>query len=418
MQLLPARFHRGIHSLMSKPVNWINLTPERGDYTFGYYDRYAWNADGDLHLALRIPQQERLPAMNEIAEVGIIRRLTRKFIPLATTNAWNHQQGAMTLWLPRRPDCFVFNDYDSEAGHLIARICDIHRGVVGQYDVPIYSISDDGQWASSLNFARIPRRGYSYACSPLPIDHPMPALDDDGLFLIDLHSGKRTLIAPYRTLLAHHPFPWDLEGQYIWLNHAIFNCDGSRLMVLLRHTGVAEPKLRKTHLMTMAIDGGGIQCSLSSHEWGRISHQIWGRGPREILVDADWCNRGSEYVVFDESVWPRASNRVSRGNGAQGHLNISPDGAWMVADTYPIGGFQQLFLVRMADGECRKLGEFKHDAGELPADVRCDLHPRWSRDGSLLSIDTIHDGKRSIYMLEMEEVFLNFEELHLVSKAH
>lgn len=400
---------------MSNQPQWQNLTPEPGLYTFGYYDRFAWDPDQELHLALRIPQQDHLPNLEETAEVGVVRRSTRKFEPLATTCAWNHQQGAMTLWLPPRPGCFVFNDYDQASGHLVSRICHVDHGIVGQYELPIYAISRGGRWACSLNFARIPRRGYSYACTPCPLEQPVPALDEDGLFLLDLESGKVSLVASYRTLLSHHPYPWDLEDQYIWLNHAIFNCDGSRVMVLLRHIGASHPKHRKTHLMTLRLDGSDAQCSLSSHDWGLMSHQVWGRTPREILVDADWCRRGCEYVIFDESVWPRRPVRLSRGSGVQGHLNFSPDGRWIVADTYPSDGMQHLFLVRVADGECRKIGEFQHDIGGLPADLRCDLHPRWSRDGQILTVDTICNGERDIYMLAMPDVFAAFEELERVS---
>ena len=53
-------------------LDWINLTPEDGHFHFGYYDRCPFDTTGRLHLALRIPQQERLPEPGETATVGYI----------------------------------------------------------------------------------------------------------------------------------------------------------------------------------------------------------------------------------------------------------------------------------------------------------------------------------------------------------
>ncbi len=391
--------------LISATYDWVNLTPDPGHFMFGYYDRCAWDATNSYHLALRIPQQAHLPEPGETAEVGYVDRITRCFNRVADTLAWCHQQGAMTLWLKHRPRSFVYNDFDRVSGtwHPISRIFDLDAGEVGRYDVPLYAMSRDGRWGVTLNFSRIPRRGYSYALATLPADTD-PDLDGDGLFLVDLHTGEVRLIASYRTLIETHPLPYDLDGVYMWLNHAIFNCDASRVMVLFRYAPQAVPPVPwRTYMYTMRLDGSDLRCSLSDLYWrGAISHQIWGRTPGEILVDANWCGRGSEYVVFDETHHPFQAQRISKGMGPAGHLNFSPDGRWMVADTYPDSeGIQRLALVDVASGDWVELGRFQHRAPGAQGDVRCDLHPRWSEDGRWLTVDTLHEGDRKIYMLDM-----------------
>jgi len=408
----PADAGKGSGTSAARCLDWIDLTPGEGHYLFGYYDRCPFDAGGTRHLALRVPQQERLPQPGERAEVGYIDIPARRFVRLAETEAWNHQQGAMTLWLPERSGCFVFNDFVEQAGEWkpIARVWDAARGRAGEverYDVPIYTLSRDGRLAASLNFGRIPRRGYSYARAPLPYADPSPNLDGDGLFILDLQTRQARLVASYRQLLAQHPLPHSLEGQYVWLNHAIFNCDGSRVMVLLRHANIeGEVKRWFTHMMTMNVDGSDLRCTLPDVYWrnGAISHQIWGRTPREILVDADWCGRGHEYLVYDETVMPVRATRLSRGMGPMGHLVFSPDGTRIAADTYPDPeGIQRLALVDVKTGEWREIGRFRH---ALPpgagVDVRCDLHPRWSADGRRLTVDTIHFGARKVLLLDIE----------------
>ena len=398
----------GMQHRPSSQVDWVNLTPEPGNYTFGYYDRCPWDSTNTYHLALRISQQTRLPAPGETADVGYVNRETRTFHKVAETFAWCHQQGAMSLWLKHRARTFIYNDFVQEGAEWrpVARIHSLDTGAAGSYEVPIYTLSRDGRWGVSLSFGRIPRRGYSYALAPLPSEEPEPDLDADGLFLVDMHTGASRLIASYRDLIAAHPWPYDLDGVYMWLNHAIFNSDGSRVMVLFRTAPQMVPaRPWRTYMYTMALDGSDLRCSLSDIYWrnGAISHQIWGRKPDEILVDADWGGRGHEYVVFDETRHPFQAQRISCGMGPAGHLNFSPDGRWMVADTYPDAeGIQRLALVNVTSGSLTELGRFRHRTEGARGDTRCDLHPRWSEDGRWLTIDTIHEGPRKIYALNME----------------
>jgi hypothetical protein len=193
----------------------------------------------------------------------------------------------------------------------------------------------------------------------------------------------------------------------------MFNCDSSRVLVLLRHCPASEvvgSARWRTHLYSMNVDGSDLMCPLPDAYWrsGAISHMIWGRTPREILVDANWSDHGQEYVVFDERTQPLRARRLSRGMGPHGHLSWSPDYRWLAADTYPDGNLvQRLALVDTATGEWKEIGRFRHpwspwDPGRI--DTRCDLHPRWSADGAVLTVDTIHDGDRKIWVLQAAEV--------------
>lgn len=222
-----------------------------------------------------------------------------------------------------------------------------------------------------------------------------------------MESGQSSLIASYADMMNTHPTPWDLDGDYCWLNHAIFNIDASRVMVLFRHSDAFDNDLVpwKTHMMTMRLDGSDLICSVNYLLWrkGGITHQIWGRTPREVLLDADWCDSGTDYVVIDETHQPMRATRISRGLGVHGHLVFDPHNQYMAADTYADGeNMQRLALVRCGTGDCEEIGRFRH----MPVtvrDLRCDLHPRWSPDGQWLTVDSTHSGERKIYMLSVPE---------------
>lgn len=381
--------------------DWRKIAPSDGHhYFFGYYDRVPWNADNTFHLALKVEQRERLPERGERAEVGVIETASGRYERLTTTRAWCHQQGAMTLWLNHRPGSFIYNDWDEGDEKLVARIFDLNTGRAGRYERPVYAMSPNGRWGATLNFGRIPRRGYSYADTPL--DTSVVDADKDGIFVIDLHSGESRLAVTYRHMFDLHPAPYLMEGQHVWLNHIIFNWDSSKVLFLLRH----QPKDSlhkggwKTYMYTANIDGSNLVCPLPDFYWsGAISHQIWGRTPHEILIDANWSGKGSDYVVFDERTVPLRASRISRGLGPAGHLNFSPDGRRMLADTYSDNGVQRLGLVDVATGGVTEIGRFRHEQpADCPGDVRCDLHPRWSNDGSLISVDSIHNGTTGIWI--------------------
>ena len=388
---------------------WRRLTPADGyDYFFGYYDRNPWDRAIRRHLVLRAPHLTRLPLPSETAEIGFTTP-EGGFTPLAVTRTWCHQQGCMSLFLPWNDDSFVYNDYDDDNG-MVSRLFTIGRGVVRTYDLPIYAISPDGKKAVCLDFGRIPRRGYSYALAPLSPDRFPPDPDADGIRIMDLVTGESELIVSYADMLKVHPARYGTEGRYIWLNHAIFNCDGSRVLWLFRTIDKVTDQTWRTYMYTADVGGGDAECILPDLFWRNrgITHQIWGRTPREILVDADWEGRGNAAVVFDESRRPFVSREIAPAWRSPSHMVFSPDGEWLLADScLGIDDRKRrgLLLIDPANGNAVELGRFMMnlEPGAPGADIRTDLHPRWSRDDRYCTVDAFHDGTRGIWLLELAE---------------
>ena len=46
------------------------------------------------------------------------------------------------------------------------------------------------------------------------------------------------------------------------------------------------------------------------------------------------------------------------------------------------------------------LGKFQHEE-QFTGDVRCDLHPRWATDGKTITFDSVHEGTRQIYCIDL-----------------
>src|SRR5699024_5053098 len=85
---------------------------------------------------------------------------------------------------------------------------------------------------------------------------------------------------------------------------------------------------------------------------------------------------------------------------SDGHPSYSPDGSMVVTDTYP----DRARVARVYCIKNNKINEmakvfasFKYDN-----DVRCDLHPRWDRKGNKICIDSVFEGKRGLYIVNLK----------------
>jgi len=91
---------------------------------------------------------------------------------------------------------------------------------------------------------------------------------------------------------------------------------------------------------------------------------------------------------------------------SDGHCSYSPDGRWILTDTYPDRErLRTLILYRPSDGSRVDIGRF-FSPRELDGEIRCDLHPRWSRDGQKICFDSVHEGHRQIYVVDVSEIVL------------
>ncbi|MCK5525736.1 MAG: hypothetical protein KAJ05_01210, partial [Candidatus Latescibacteria bacterium] len=77
---------------------------------------------------------------------------------------------------------------------------------------------------------------------------------------------------------------------------------------------------------------------------------------------------------------------------------------WILTDTYPDGDRMRTLLLYCPEENRRvDLGRF-HSSELFEGEIRCDLHPRWSRDGRQVCFDSIHEETRQIYVMDVAEI--------------
>jgi hypothetical protein len=188
-----------------------------------------------------------------------------------------------------------------------------------------------------------------------------------------------------------------MRGAEHWVNHILINPADSRFLFLHRWQG-GEGGFRATQLATADPDGSALWVSAleggSHFDWRDDGHiLIWGKPPAGE----------AGYTLVED----RTDRCETIGRGVltrDGHMSYSPDGRWLVTDEYPDAEERRtLILYRLSDGERIDLGRFLSPR-KYSGEIRCDLHPRWSRDGRFISIDSLHEGTRQIYVLDISGI--------------
>lgn len=378
------------------------VTSEPRHHFFGYYDKTPWNASGRYLLAHESAFNDRAPREADCVGIGVV-DLTAGggFKRVTDGHAWNWQQGAMLQWHPAQPEhLFVHNDCRN--GRFVGIVRDVAQGEVAVFDRPIYAILPDGRTAFSVDFSRLAvhRPGYGYAGGRDPCaDDPRPAAD--GIWRIDLQTGRSDLMLSLAELAALDPKP-SMDGAWHYVNHIQPSRGGARIAFF--HVWHKDAKHWEVRLYTCKPDGSDLTCLLDT---GFVSHYDW-RDDDTILV---WANRPSEPPRFLMISHERKTCRVSAPafevfGGAElredGHCTFSPDGHWVLNDTYPDAYDKRtLMLVRTADARRQDIARLRSPKAQWWGEIRCDLHPRWSRDGKQVCIDSVHDGSRQIYVIDV-----------------
>ena len=400
---------------------------------FGYYNKTPWDRSGQLLLAQQVPWMTARLTPELQAGIGYFDLADGdRFHRVADTTAWNWQMGSQLQWLDGAAGRhLIFNSRHDDA-HTVypgfgSTIVDIDTGARRALPLPVYVVAPDSRHALCVDYRRLylTHETIGYAEHGGPFDIPlMPA--DDGIRCMDLASGQSTLVASYRSLREFHPLP-SMERAIHWVSHIEINPSSTRALLLHRWTERVKDETCFLHrLITMNLDGSDmrlLECSdhplpqlaadfdptavgtfdYEKSEW-QISHPMW-VDERTIVV---WGpHRGSiHYHLYDDSASPQVQ-AIGPGELAEnGHMSFHPrDRRWMLSDTYPDERTheRQLFIYDMKTGDRHVLGSFHADPG-LGKENRCDLHPRWSRDGRQVCIDSVHESQRQMYVIDVSSL--------------
>lgn len=378
------------------------VSPNDGaEYFFGYYDKSPWDTTGRYMLCMRAKDTWREPDPLGEAEILLFDlnlNVTDEYYykVLAKTHTWNVQQGCMAQWLgPDYSSKIIYNDL--REGKYCSVVLEVATGKERVLPMPVYTVSTDGKTALSLDFSRLHslRLGYGYAAlSDKTKGIALP--DETCIWEMDIETGVVTELLKYTDFAKFQPRPEMLEeGSVHKVNHLMLSPNGKRFMVLYRWF-VGQRKY--TRLITCNVDGTDMYV-LSDDDM--VSHCYW-KNDEEIIAFERKKEYGPGFYLMKDMtqewthIWPQLSN--------DGHPSYCPtDNTLVVFDTYPSRSrIQEVKLGRDNDTEgssvktiAKVFSPFKYDN-----DTRCDLHPRWSRDGKKVCFDSVFEGHRGLYFVK------------------
>lgn len=365
-----------------------------------YYGICPWDSTGRYLVVLETNFSDRLPTDNDKAKICLADLQTRKLKVIAETSAWNFQQGAMVHWLGTAPDReIIYNDRID--GKLVSVILDVHSGKRRVLSRPVAAVAHDGKTAISVSFDRLAhvRADYGYAGGQDEHrDKPHPK--EDGLFLIDLTTGESKLILSLDAIWNAEPLR-GYEMETLFVNHVLFNRTNDRLFFLSRMRDLDNRGVLQTCCMTVDPTGANVRCVLPYAVWGG-SHYDW-LDDRQLVVTRFQPEQDPAWVhLFFTDGKPGLNKLAPDVLTRDGHCHFSPDGRWLVTDSYPDAKrMQDLYLLRLDNKQAVRIARLR-EPPSYRGGWRCDLHPRWSRDSKQICIDSTHDDTRQVYIVELD----------------
>jgi hypothetical protein len=371
---------------------------------FGYIGQcqtIPWNASGRYVLGLEIDTIDRMPKPEEAATVILVdTRQNHKILRVDKTHAWNPQQGTMFYWHPLAAETkFFFNDRDVKTGKVFTVLYDLEKKKrVREYrydDTPVGNggVAANGAAFLGLNYGRLARlrlvTGYPGALD-WSKDHPAP--DNDGIFMVDIKTGKKRLLVSYRQLAERlEQRKVNMNDTGLFINHTLWNRRGDRVYFFVRSGWGGERSKRINTPCSIHADGTGLtlhDMHIGGHpEWAEDSLLIGRQGKNQVLYDVD--KKKVVGQLGTPEIFPKP----------EGDISLSPSGKWFV-NGYKKGNKNYYAVYRRSDGAFARSAGL--DKGPYGGDIRIDPAPRWNRTNDAILVPGIAKNKtRQMFVIRV-----------------
>jgi len=343
-------------------------------------------------LAHKFRDPLRKPGPDDEIEIGyFFGENFTKFKGIGRTRDWNWQMGSMIQWVGNSSS-MIFNDYDSKKH--ISRIINPDGEQIRSLHRPISAISQNGEFALSYSFVRLQKYApaYGYA-SGLEQEVNTPVPMKDGLYIIELQSGEINKLFSVAEIAKIHPEP-TMKNAYHYFTHCLFSPSGQRF--IFYHRWLSTKGQTWTRMLTSDLSGKDLYIFPTN---GIVTHVAW-KDENKIFAYASTKEFGSHYYLFRDKTEDFSLFGKDQFT-SDGHPQFSSDGKKLITDTYPNRSrIQYLILYDIQRGERVDLAKLRSPF-QYRHDVRCDLHPRWNRDATIVCFDSAHTGIRALCTIKL-----------------
>lgn len=371
------------------PIEFCNF-----ETFFGYYDKSPLNITNEfLIFHITKDSTSSLPNSKSFVEIVLFDMRLKKILQLLPSFSFNWQQGTKLQWISDYE--FIYNSWENNSYFSIIYNAKTLKEVK-RISFPIYDVKNN--FALSLSFRRLSilRPDYGYRNMIDEEDFDIKNINDDGIFIVDIVNNTVKLLYSLKYLS-------EFENSYVKgntidikhkVNHIMISPDGERFIFLHRYFIHGR---KYDRLLISNIDGSNLKV-ISDHEM--ISHCCW-LGNTKIISYMRRYDTGDNYYVIDLD-----TQNISVLNGFKGKLYgdghpFVKNSNLLVFDTYPDKTrLKNLFLHDLSKSKTVKIGSF-YESFKFYGETRCDLHPKFSEDCMKLFFESVHDGKRKLYIMDI-----------------
>lgn len=370
------------------------VTTLSGSIFFGYYDSNPENCDGVV-LCHRTSEETD----QRICEILTIEPESNEGIVLATSRAFNLQQGARLTWLDH--DRFCFNDLDIAEDNYVTRIWSYKTktevATIGYAQQACfqdkYFVTTDFKRAFEV------QPEYGYQGHKAREREDFSQLQTEALGLIDLKTyTKKTLYTFEDIVNACKSKESISKDSRHYVNHVMFDPSG-RHFIFVHRIFVGG---RRTDRLLMGTPEGFALRAITNADV--VSHYCFLEPGRILAFMNDEKTARARYQVIDLISGEHRDLSLPQLNGyGDGHPSmVSRDS--FITDTYADkAGEQKLMLANETTGALNVLATVRHPINFV-GPIRCDLHPRFSSHSKRVYFDSVMSGTRKLYSVDLKDV--------------
>lgn len=413
---------------------------KRKNYFFGYYDKSPWSKNMKYIIGMKVNFLGRHSTKNDKAEILLKNTSTKKIEKIAETRSWGWQQGCMLQWLgPDFNSKIIFNDRKDKK--FISRIIDVDTERKRKIDFPVYAVNPDGKKALSLNFSRLDdvRKGYGYpGIKDKNQNNKIPK--NEGIYLVDLEKNKSKLIISIEKLRKYNPIKSMENGKH-WVDHIGISPNGKRFCFF--HRWYINDELFHTRLFTADLEGKNLfmfpDSGFYSHFFWKNDKELFGWGSISEKFGEIRKDTKKSKIILKKilPLYRKFVPRFIRKKILPANYFILKDqekiaqklkiyyedghGTWiknrfLITDTYANKKhFRKIILYDLKSKTKKIIGKFyaipdkkylKEEDREKYDNlgIRTDLHPRWDWEGKRFCFDSVHEGYRNMYEIDITKI--------------
>lgn len=383
-----------VYQRLLSPVGYLRACSTTGLHIrenafFGFHDKSPWSGDGKYLLAHGYSGTGNEPetATSPVSIGCYSGHNWNTWTTLATTRAWNWQQGAQLQWAGCKNYRIIFNDFID--GTCKAIELDLTSSIKNVLSYPVGAFNKKRRFYATFCFktlgAFMPGYGYDFESAEADSN-----ISKDKLIVQSLQNHT---ILEVEGVDLDPIYKEQTSNENCFISHAQFNHSGTQL-AFFRRQYISNRRL-KSALYILNIDAAHIT---RAPFYDMVSHYTWVNDSVILCFAND--SGGDGFFYLDTSKNKIKSLRHILGE-RDGHPHSTPDGRLVAIDSYPGRDRVQNLLIFFPQEEKIQKMSSLYAPMHFWDTKRVDMHPRIKPDGRAICFETSVNGKRSMATLSL-----------------